>query len=340
MADEATEVPTDDASSVAAVSTEVSPTETAEVEVEELWEPTELDLEKIQRVIEDQPDAEEKELHLGIFKFNFKKLMKTLVNLRDSTLSTARAKEIFETSDDDEIVKVREEIAEKAAEIAELRAPIDEKITKLREQYDRKMAEFKAELSDAVGTREDDLEDLRNETLKALAMDQSSGISPEDAIEESKALIAKIRKMELDDSWTHTVQKKTAKGLVEKKEPIYSFTKNDVPSFVDVVGKEAMEIYFDGVKSKSSGGTRKFAYLAWASIDGGPKMEQATMTQIKSALGLSSSDDTYKSITKYLAEVCPGKDLGQLPTDAPTTFQVPGKLGKMHSITVQGRSEK
>jgi len=336
MADEATAVPADEELAAQEVPTDEAE---AEVEAEELWEPTDLDVSKIQAVIEQQPDSEEKELHFGIFKFNFKKLMKTLVALRDSTLSTARAKEIFETSDDDEIVKVREEIAEKSAEIAELRAPIDEKITKLEEQYRAKLAEFRTELSNAVGGKEDALEELRNETLKTLAADQSSGVSPEDAIEESKALIAKIRKMELDDSWTHTVQKKTTKGLVEKKEPIYSFTKNDVPSFIDVVGKEAMEIYFDGVKSKSSGGKRKFAYLAWAQIDGGAKLEGATMTSIKAAIGLTG-EDTYKSLTRYLAEVCPDKDLGKLPTDQPTTFEVPGKLGKMHTIVVQGRSEK
>jgi len=336
MADEPTAGPDTEIEVAGAVATEVPE---AEVEAEEVWEPTELDGAKIQAVIEEQPDSEEKELHFGIFKFNFKKLMKTLVALRDSTLSTARAKEIFETSDDDEIVKVREEIAEKQAEVAELRAPIDAKINALEEQYKAQLAKFRQELNDAVGTKEDALEELRNETLKTLAADQSSGVSPEDAIEESKALIAKIRKMELDDSWTHTVQKKTTKGLVEKQEPIYSFTKNDVPSFVDVVGKEAVEIYFDGVKSKSSGGKRKFAYLAWAQIDGGAKLEGATMTTIKAALGLSA-EDTYKSITRYLAEECPDKDLGKLPTDQPTTFQVPGKMGKMHTITVQGRTEK
>lgn len=336
MADEPTAGTDTEVEVDGAVATEVPE---AEVEAEELWEPTELDVSAIQAVIEKEPDSEEKELHFGIFKFNFKKLMKTLVALRDSTLSTARAKEIFETSDDDEIVKVREEIAEKQTEVARLREPIDSKINALEEQYKAQLAKFRQELNDAVGTKEDELEDLRNETLKTLAADQSSGVSPEDAIEESKALIAKIRKMELDDSWTHTVQKKTTKGVVEKKEPIYSFIKNNVPSFVDVVGKEAMEIYFDGVKSKSSGGKRKFAYLAWAQIDGGAKLEGATMTTIKSALGLSG-EDTYKSITRYLAEECPDKDLGKLPTDQPTTFQVPGKMGKMHTITVQGRTEK
>jgi len=344
MADEPQQEPSEQIEEIALPEGEVTEATgtTADVQdsddSEELWERPEFDRESVLKKISGKDNEDELEMNLGMFEFYLKKVYDALENAQRASSATARALEEFETSDDSEIVAARLDYQEKAAEIAELKAPIVAKIERLKAQYQEQLEKFNTELKDAVGTREDELEDTRNEFIKELAAVNAS-VSPEDAIEEAKAKIAQIRKMESGDAWTTVRKYKNRKGeLVDKKEPIHSFYKENIPNFVEVLGKGAMEIYF-GSKSEAAGKARKIAYVQWAQIDDGPKHEGWTMTDVKKALGLKD-EDTFKAITRHLAEVVPGKDLKQLSTTEPTSFQVTGKMGKLHTITVLGREEK
>lgn len=312
-------------------------------DTDEPWErPTPEQLANIRKSvmakIEGKDNEDELEMNLGMFEFYLKKVFTALENAQKATSASVRAVEEFNTSDDSEIVAFRLDYEAKVAEIAEIKAPIVAKIDDLKAKYQRKLEEYNAELKDAVGNKEDVLEDEKNDFIKELAAGNAS-VSPEDAIEEAKSKIAAIKKMESGDAWTTVRKYKNRKGeSAERKEPIHSFVKENIPNFVEVLGRDAMEIYF-GTKSEAAGKPRKIAYVVWAQIDDGPKHEGWTMTDVKKAIGLKD-EDTFKAVTRHLAEVLPGKDLKQLSTTEPTSFQVTGKMGKLHTITVLGREDK